>query len=305
MNITQDNSKARRQFTATKVSIYASITLFLISAVIGIAIDSITLILDASASLVILFVAFLMNFSLKKINSPPDRIYNFGYGKYEPFTVVIQSILIIVTCVISIKFAVQDIIHPDDAHSYGLPTVAMLISGIIGVFVSVYLNRVSKLTNSAMLKAASMHWRADTVLSFGVCLGFLSGFILQGLGYARITPYVDPVMAIILGLILMAAPLKDMGCYVLELLDAVPEENIQNKVRIVVEKYTPHSFGVERLRSRKSGESIFVDVCFIVRDDMTVQEIRRLADNFEADLRKHLPHCDVVVYFRTRTTNRA
>lgn len=290
--------KQHQQILATRVSIVGSLVLFLISAGVGIAIDSITLLLDAGAGLVILLVAFLMHISIKKIHQPPDESFNFGYSKYEPLTVVAQGGLIIATCLISIKFAIQDIIHADDVHGYLIPTLATFISGVIGIFIVSYLKKVAIRTNSAMLHTASLHWRADTILSFGVCLGFLVGLILQRAGFTNVTPYVDPVMAIILAFIFIMVPLKTIIDNVKELLDAVPEESIHSKVKKVVDRHKPHSFGVYRLRTRKAGEKIFVDVCFIVHDNSTIAGVEGLANNFEKDLRADLPNSDVVVYFK-------
>jgi cation diffusion facilitator family transporter len=290
--------RERQQILATKVSIWGSIILFLISAGAGLAVDSITLILDAAASLVILAVAFLMHFSIKKVHSPPDDLYNFGYGKYEPLTVAVQGGLIIATCVISINFAVQDIIHAEDIHGYGLPVVATFISGLLGVFITGYLKKAGHRTNSAMLRTASLHWHADTVLSFGVCAGFLCGLGLQILGYRNITPYVDPVMAILLALYFIQAPIKSIFHNVSELLDAVPPKDIRDRVKQVVDLYKPKSFGIHRVRTRKAGERIFVDICFIVLPNITINEVEELANSFERDLKQHLPNSDVVVYFK-------
>jgi cation diffusion facilitator family transporter len=292
------HDKHAQQALAIKISIAGSIILFLISGIVGMIVDSITLLLDASASLVILFVAFLMHIALKKLHQPPDDLYNFGYSKYEPLTVAVQGGLIITTCVISIKFAIQDIIHVEDIHSYSLPTIAAFVSGIIGIFITFYLKNISRRTNSTMIKAASLHWYTDTVLSFGVCLGFFFGLMMQRLGYIQFSGYIDPVMAIILALIFIREPVKVVMHNALELLDAVPSEDIRSKVRKVVEQYKPKSLGVHRLRTRKAGERIFVEICFVLHDNLTIKEGEVLVNSFERDLNEHFPNSDVLVWFK-------
>jgi len=292
------HDKRAQQILAIKVSIAGSSILFLISGIVGMMVDSITLLLDASASLVILFVAFLMHVALKKLHRPPDDLYNFGYNKYEPLTVAVQGGLIIATCVISIKFAIQDIIHADDIHGFLLPTIAAFVSGIIGIFITLYLKNISRRTNSTIIKAASLHWYTDTMLSFGVCLGFFFGLMMQRLGYIHFSAYIDPVMAIILALIFIRQPVKIVMRNVMELLDAVPGEDIRSKVKKVVEQYKPRSLGIHRLRTRKAGEKIFVDICFVLHDNLTIKEGEELVNNFERDLKGHFPNSDVVVWFK-------
>lgn len=289
------------QFLAARISIAGSVILFLISATVGIAVDSITLILDASASLVILAASFLMNYAVKKIHQPPDDSYNFGYNKYEPLTAAIQSGLIIATCIVSIKFALQDIIHAEDAHSYSLPAIATFFAGILGLLVTTYLRRIQRKVNSQMLRTAAQHWFIDTILSFSVCLGFCFGLIMQSLGYTAITAYVDPVMAIILAIFFVSMPVRGGLRSLFELLDAAPlEEGIAGMVKGIVKEHTPRSFGVHRLRIRKAGQRVFVDVCFLVNENFTVSQVEELADGFEKDLKIKLPGCDVVMCFKSK-----
>lgn len=290
--------KKKLQALAVRVSIAGSISLFLISAGVGIAVDSIALILDASASLVILVVALLMNFAIKRIHWPPDDLYNFGYTKFEPLTVLVQGSLIIATCLVTIKFAIQDIVHPDMVHTYLLPTIATFFCGIIGIFITSFIRRIGVRTKSRMLKTAGWHWMTDTGLSFGMSLGFFFGLMLYKMGNTTITPYIDPVMAILLAIFFIQSPLRGIVHNILELLDAVPSDSLRSKVYGVVEQYRPKISAVHRIRARKAGEKIFVDAGFRVKANMTVAESEDLSSNFEADLRKELPHCDVVVYFK-------
>ncbi len=288
----------KNQLLATRISFFGSVILFLISAVIGITIDSITLILDASGSLVIIGTALLMHAAIRKMRLPADEFYNFGYTKFEPMTVAMQTGLIIVTCVVSIKFAIQDIIHAEDIKNYDLAVMGTFVSGMIGIFVATYLRFIASRSGSAMLKTASLHWMLDTFMSFGVCIGFFFGIVLKHLGYSNITPYIDPVMAIILALAFMRMPFKEMTHNMLELLDAAPEHDIRAKVKNIVEQYKPKSLGVHRLRIRKAGQRIFVDVCFMVNPSLSVAEADNIAQGFERDLKIHLPHSDVVVHFK-------
>jgi len=261
-------------------------------------VDSITLILDASSSLVILATAFLMRFSVSKIHRPPDDLYHFGYHKYEPLTATIQNLLIIATCVVSIKFAVQDIVHAEDVHSYGLPMVATFVSGIIGLFITGYLRRTARVTDSQMVKTTSIHWLADTALSFGVCAGFCLGFLMQTLGYDTITPYIDPVMAIILAVFLMFMPIKGGMHSLFELLDASPAADVSGKINEVIDRYRHKFSGIDRLRIRKAGLKLFVDICFLVGQDCTVAQVGALADGFEREVKEEIPDSDIVVCFK-------
>jgi cation diffusion facilitator family transporter len=291
--------KQDAQFLAARVSIAASIIATIIPTIIGLMTDSITLILDASASMVILAAGFMMHFSIKKIHQPPDEWYNFGYNKYEPLTAAIQNALIIAVCVVSIKFAVQDIIHSENALSYGLPVIGTFCEGLLGIFITVYLKKIALRTDSHMIKTSCSHWFIDTMLAFGVCAGFCTGLFMQNLGYAHITPYIDPVMAIILAVFFIATPIKGGLISLYELLDAMPSSDIRQKVSRIAGGYDPDIFDISLLRIRKAGHKIFVDACFTVTGESVITRALDMAERFEQDLKAHIPECDVVVRFKS------
>ncbi|MFA5038629.1 MAG: cation diffusion facilitator family transporter [Candidatus Omnitrophota bacterium] len=293
--------KKRLQILAVRVSIAGSVALFLVSAAVGIAVDSVTLILDASANLVIIAVAFLMNYAINKIHRPADEAYHFGYHKYEPLVACVQGVLIFSTCAIAIKFAVQDILHAEDMTNHLIPVVATFFSSILGVFITIYLKKTARRTGSSMLEAAGTHWHMDTALSFGICFGFFLGLILQKGGYARLTPYVDPVMAIILALVFLAAPAKTIFSNLPELLDAAPGGGIYHKIRKVLDARKPASLAVGRVRTRKAGEKIFLEVIFTSAGDLTIAQTEELADRIEQDMKSELGNCDVVTCFKSKT----
>ncbi len=293
-------TQQKDQFLAARISIAGSIVLFLISAVIGIAVDSITLILDSSTSLVILVTGFLMHFSIKKVHTPPDERYNFGYHKYEPLTAVIQNILIVAMCIVSIKFAIQDIFNAEDVRSYGLPAIAVFVSGILGVFITVFFKIIARRTNSEMIKSAAFHWLNDTVLSFGIAAGFLFGLIMKNMGKTSITPYIDPAMSIVLALFFIFTPFKSGMRNLFELLDAVPHEDIQGRLRKAIDLCRPDSFIVHQLKIRKAGQRVFMEICFLVEGNLTIKQIEDLSGKFKKGLKTHFLECDAVVYFKPK-----
>jgi divalent metal cation (Fe/Co/Zn/Cd) transporter len=195
---------------------------------------------------------------------------------------------------------VQDLFHADDVHSYSLPAIATFLSGILGVFITVYLRILAKRSDSQMLKIAAIHWLSDTVLSLGVSAGFFLGLIMQKAGYTSITPYLDPAMSIILALFFIFTPFRLGMRNFFELLDAVPHADLHGKIKKAVSLCKPELFSVYRMRIRKAGQKLFLEFCFSVHDNPTIKTVEELTGNFERDLKTHLPDCDVVVYFKSK-----
>ncbi|MCE5282320.1 MAG: hypothetical protein LLG93_09495 [Deltaproteobacteria bacterium] len=65
-----------------------------------------------------------------------------------------------------------------------------------------------------------------------------------------------------------------------------------------MDRYRPQLSGIDRLRVRKAGLKVFLDVCFLVRRDWTVAQVEKLSHCFEREIKAELPDSDVVVWFK-------
>lgn len=292
------------EMKAAHISIAGAGVIFLISLGVGILVDSVTLLLDAGTGLVILCMALFVKRVLRTIANPPDQHYNFGYEKHESLTVAVQNIAIVFTCLIGIVFAVQDIVHSEDIVRYDLPVAATFLTALMSLGLMAYLGRVARRRNSSMLKTAALHWGIDAWFSLGMCAGFLIGLLLARTGHTQISPYLDPVMAILLAVFVMRLPLRALAGNIRELLDGVPNRQIHGKIVQIAEKHKTGFSGIHRIRVRKAGQKTFLDVGFRVKEDRALSEVQRLAEDFEKELAREVPGSDVVVYFQHPGTAR-
>jgi divalent metal cation (Fe/Co/Zn/Cd) transporter len=152
-----------------------------------------------------------------------------------------------------------------------------------------------------MLESAFLHWRMDTAQSFGISFGFFIGLLLQKGGYSGITPYVDPVMAIILALVFITTPVKSVLRNILELLDAVPGGNFYARIKKILETRKPEYLAVQKIRARKAGEKIFLDIIFTADSNLTIARSEELADKIKKDVNSDLGNCDVVISFKPKS----
>ncbi|MDD1718270.1 MAG: cation diffusion facilitator family transporter, partial [Methanoregulaceae archaeon] len=105
----------KKQRTA-RLSIGSNIFLVAIKLVVGAAIGSVSIISEAIHSGIDLIAAVIAFFSVKKSSEPPDSLHEFGHGKFEDFSGLIESILIFVAAALIIYEAVQKIL----GHGEGL-----------------------------------------------------------------------------------------------------------------------------------------------------------------------------------------
>ncbi|MDD5432058.1 MAG: cation diffusion facilitator family transporter [Candidatus Omnitrophica bacterium] len=295
VNLTQKEKDL--QVRVIRVSMFFSIAIFLIALIAGIISDSITLLLDASAGFITVFMAFVVHSNIKKLDRPPDSFFNFGYDKFEPFTVVMQGGMIMFSCVVALYFAIQDIVHAEDVARYDIPMIASMVSGVIALIIAFFIRNVSVRTRSHMLKASALHWFVDSFFSFAMVSGFAFGYYMQQKGYHRITPYVDPAMTIILATILIWTPIKLIKTNLRQLLDAAPSDKIRAEVEKIVDRHKARAFGIHSIRMREVNEKVFLYICFQMHGHITMLQAQEFVKAFEADVAEHFPKYDVIVYF--------
>lgn len=68
-------------------------------------------------------------------------------------------------------------------------------------------------------------------------------------------------MTLILILFFIKSPTDAIMHNGLELLDVVPPKEIMEELNQVIQKYKPEFFKVHRMRTRKAGKRLFVDIC--------------------------------------------
>lgn len=289
------------QIRAVRILKILSIVVFVITLAAGIISDSMALLLDAATEFIIVFMSFFIHSNIRKIEKPPDQFFHFGYDKLEPFTVVIQGTMIMFSCVVASYFAIQDIVHAENIARYDIPIYASVISGIIALLTAFYINKVSSKTRSHMLKTSALHCFVDSVLSFGMAVGFTVGLYMHRMGYTHLTPYVDPAMTLILAVILVWTPVKLLKSGMHQLLDAVPAKDVRDSIERIAERHKAKAFGIHNIRMRKAGERVFLYICFEIHGHTTMNQAQEFAKAFEDDISKNFPKYDVIVYFYPAT----
>ena len=165
----------------------------------------------------------------------------------------------------------------------------MALSALVNWFVSSYLFKVAKKTDSIALDADACHLRADVYTSIGV---------LAGLGLIAVTKmtWLDSVAALIVALLIIKSSLeltmKAMG----DIFDTRIPAQDEAKIHEVLSRYKDCFIDFHRLRSRKAGSMKFIDLHVAVPRNWTVEEAHKLSDKLEGDILAELPNAQVIIH---------
>lgn len=283
-------NKAVLKSKAAGLSVVSNSVLILIKLVAGILSGSVSIISEAIHSGLDLVAALIAWFSVRLSAQPPDKNHPYGHAKFENVSGVIEALLIVVAAVWIVFEAINKLRNPssDIAH-LEIGVAVMLVSAIANYFVSGYLYKVAKTTDSIALEADALHLKTDVLTSAGVAIGLL---LIKITGLLII----DPIIAIIVALLIFKESFQLMMKAFHPLTDAslTPEE--VNFIRSIIGKHISGVIDFHMLRTRKAGSIRYVEFHLEVPGHWTVAKSHHLCDQMEQEIEKKLPGTEVSIH---------
>ncbi|MBT3197549.1 MAG: cation transporter, partial [Gammaproteobacteria bacterium] len=218
-----------------------------------------------------------------------DEDHPYGHGRIETLmTVGIGVLLIAVAIGISID-AIGRLFHPEGLSQ---PSVIVLFAALLSIFSKEglyhYTLAVANCIRSNLLRANAWHHRTDALSSVVVLVGVAG--TLAGL------EYLDAIAAVGVSLMVAKAGVELAWESIQELIDTglgeVQLETISQEILQVEGVRAMH-----RLRTRRMGASVLVDVHIMVNPRLSVSEGHFIADHVELTLYKQIDDVtDVTVH---------
>ena len=286
----------RRKSSVALLSVMSNATLVVMKLVIGIAIQSVSVISEAIHSGVDLLAACIALFAVRTSAKPADERHPFGHGKIENISGTVEAVLIFAAAIWIIYEAVQRLMHPTHMTEASWGVGVMLFSAIANIIVSRMLFRVGIETDSAALKADGWHLMTDVYTSAGVMLGL--SLIWIG---ARVLPgedlqWIDPVAAIGVAVLILKAAYKLTVESGRDLLDVSLPPDEEDWIRDYVSQLGGTVRGFHHLRTRKAGAHRFVQFHLLVSADMSVDESHRLHDGIVVAIKERFPASTITIH---------
>ncbi|MDD3238079.1 MAG: cation diffusion facilitator family transporter [Candidatus Gastranaerophilales bacterium] len=283
---------------AAFLSIVSNTTLIILKFIAGYISGSISIISEAIHSLSDLLASFLAFFSVVKSSAPPDADHQFGHGKYEDFSGLIEGTLIILASFYIVFEAVKKILNPTEfALDTNIAIAVMLFAAVLNFFISMYIFRVAKKTDSIALFADAEHLRTDVYSSLAVFAGLL---IIKITGIAIL----DPIIAIIVAVLILNAGFNICKKASNNLLDGtLPLE--ENKIIMdILEDYAiSRNVHFKNVKTRKSGINREVELTLLVNAEKTIKEGHHYCDEIEKNIEEKLGNTSFLIHLEPFVEN--
>lgn len=251
------------------VTIIINVLLSIIKVVAGIIGKSSAMLADGVHTLSDVLTTVVVLIGLKVSSKEPDEDHPYGHEKYELIFAKILSIFLALTGFFIGYNGLKALINGNIATPGRIALLAALISIISKEIMYRYTSKVAKKIKSFSMEADAWHHRSDALSSIGTFVGILGARL--GL---RI---LDPITAIIVSILIIKVGvdlyLKSIRGLVDESARDETVEKIENIILSVKEVKN-----ITDLKTRVSGNRIYVDVNITVDANMTVEEGHDIAE---------------------------
>jgi cation diffusion facilitator family transporter len=269
------------------ISVVAAIFLTGFKLIIGILTGSLGILSEALHSGLDLVAALITFISVSVSDKPADKDHNFGHGKIENFSALIETILLLITCIWIISEAINRLTSGNTLIEVNLWSFIVVISSIvIDVNRSRMLYKAAKRHNSQALEADALHFSTDIWSSSVVLLGL----VCAKLGFF----FADSVAALGVAAIVLVVSFR-LGKRAIDvLLDKAPQETV-NIIQETLSTF-PEVKHFHSLKVRTAGADTFIKFNIHLDPDLRLLQVHELCDNIEKKLNSLITRSEVYIH---------
>ena len=260
------------------IGILANVLLAAFKAVVGIASNSIAVVLDAVNNLSDALSSIITIIGTKLAGKLPDKKHPLGYGRIEYISAMIVSGIVLYAGITSAVESVKKIIHPEKPEYSVISLVIIAVAVVVKIVLGRYVKAKGEEVNSGSLVASGSDAMFDAILSASV-LACAIIFMITGISLEAFVGAVISVIIIKSGVEMMIETLNEiLGVRadqettdrIKELLTG--EEEVQGAYDLIMFNYGPD----------KNLASVHLEL----PDTMSVREVDRLTRKLERKVYK-------------------
>ncbi|MAF95047.1 MAG: divalent metal cation transporter FieF [Rhodospirillaceae bacterium] len=237
--------------------------------------------LDAGASLLNLL-------AVRHALEPADKEHRFGHGKAEPLAGLAQAAFICGSAVFLVIEAGARLFNPRNIENTDVGYAVMGLAIVLTLILVAFQRYVVGKTGSIAITADSVHYQMDILVNAGV---ILSLWLVSALGWTL----ADPLIALIIaGYIFWGARRIGNAAYHM-LMDRELKDDERQKILDIALAH-PGVKGLHDLRTRSSGNRVFIQMHLEMDGDKSLLDAHTIADAVEAKVMQAFPNAEVLIH---------
>jgi cation diffusion facilitator family transporter len=289
------SSAEREKRLAALSSVIGAVGLATFKIIVGLMTGSLGILSEAAHSGLDLVAALVTFFAVRFADKPPDERHRYGHGKLENLSALIETLLLLATCVWIIYEAGRRLFFESvevDASIWAF--LVMLVSITIDYSRSRVLMRAARKHNSQALEADALHFSTDIWSSSVVIVGLIGIRLSEVSSDLEFLQKADAVAALMVALIVIYVSVQLGKRTVAALLDTAPPGLVDQIRQAVVT--VPGVVNCHQIRVRTSGPRLFADIHVTMEGSLSLSAAHALTEQIEQAIRQINPEIDVTVH---------
>ncbi len=280
---------------AALTSVIAACFLLILKLITGLFTGSLGILSEAAHSALDLIASLMTYFAINLSIQPPDKNHNYGHGKIENLSALIQVVILIFTCVWIIIEAISRLFSTKTQIHINIYAFLIMVIAVVIDFSRVsLLTRVAKKYESQALEADALHFKSDIMASVAVIIGLCLVTIGERVSFLSFLIKADAICAIFVSILIARTALK-LGLKSSKILIDTAPTGMEDKIRTAVENI-PGIINCHNIRMRYSGSTLFVDVHILLDGSQSLDDAHSLTENVELVVQQIVPYADVTVH---------
>ncbi len=202
-------------------------------------------------------------FLIPLLYKPESEEHPFGYGTYESLFIIIKYSVLVVVCAVQLVDNVRliksggQMVEASDVISFELLTLVICLA------IYLILHRHAKKTHSSIIEAELYAWRFDVISCISIAVVFLMELPLEHTKFAWLCPYIDPLVAIVMTIVLLVEPCQEIYENVKKLLlVSIPEDQMAEVKKIAEQEMNQFDCNVTFVDAVQTGRKTWIEVYF-------------------------------------------
>lgn len=219
---------------------------------------------------------------------PADREHRFGHGKAESLAGLAQSAFITGSALFLFIEAVNRLFKPQDIERTDIGYWVMGLSILLTLMLVGFQRYVIKQTRSTAISADSLHYKMDILVNIGVIVSLL---LVSRMGWQ----WADPAIAVLIAFYIVHGAWE----IAVDSLDVLMDRELSDEDRQVIRELAlkhEEVHGVHDMRTRSSGQQIFIQLHLELDGDLPLLRAHEIADTVEADIMSSFPNAEVIIH---------